>query len=167
MRKFITLFVAAAAILGTGVTASAASAKAPAAQIRIGGLGFSSLGEGGLDLTPGIESVILLNYSFSPKNLKGYTLSDKGGNVIPLCAAIANTVVDCTSTTEDADNDGVFNVNDSNAWVTLNPRSQTSLNVEARNDGPWLGDGGDTVYLKNSVGKLLTEFRYWVNNPAS
>jgi len=168
MRKIVSFVVSMIVGVALVFTATAASALAPASQVRIGGLGFSSLGTGALDLTPGVESVVLLNYAYSTKSLKGYHLTDKAGNVVPLCATSSpTTVFDCESATADADSDGVVNLNDADTWITLAARSQMNINVEARNDGPWLNDGGDTVYLKNSVGRVLTKFVYSVSNPTS
>lgn len=168
MRKIVTAVISVLAGITLIFTATSASAQAPASQVRIGGVGFSSLGTGALDLTPGVESVILLNYAYSSKNLKGYHLTDKAGNVVSLCVASSpTTVYDCESTTADHDSDGVVNANDADTWLTLAARSQMTINVEARNDGPWLNDGGDTVYLKNSVGRVLTKFVYSVSNPTS
>lgn len=168
ISKFASVLGALLALVMVTFTATSASAQAPASQVRIGGVGFSSLGTGALDLTPGVESVILLNYAYSSKNLKGYHLTDRAGNVVPMCATSGpTTVFDCESATADADADGVVNLNDADTWITLTARSQLSINVEARNDGPWLNDGGDTVYLKNSVGRVLTKFVYSVTNPTS
>lgn len=168
MRKIMSIVVASITGLALIFTATAATAQAPASQVRIGGVGFSSLGTGALDLTPGVESVILLNYAYSVKNLKGYHLTDRAGNVVPMCATSSpTTVYDCESTTLDHDSDGVVNVNDADTWITLPSRSQMTINVEARNDGPWLNDGGDIMYLKNSVGRVLTKFSYQVVNPTS
>ncbi len=187
MRKIISILGTIFLILGPVTLASVAyaHAQAPTSQVRIGGVGFSSLGTGSLDLTPGVESVILLNYAYSVKGLKGYHLTDKAGNSVPLCAVrpvvtgqdgdtstpttpgLGTILSNCESTTADYDDDGVTNVNDSSEWISLTARSQMTINVEARNDGPWLNDGGDTVYLRNSVNRVLTKFVYNVSNPTS
>lgn len=156
------------------VAGASASTNAVTSQVRIGGVVYSSLGTGVIDLTPGVEAVVLLNYSFSSKNLKGYHVTDRAKNVVPMCRVDlvagppqSNTVHTCESATMDTDLDGVMNVNDSDEWITVPARSQLLVNVEALNDGPLLNDGGDVLYLKNSVGKVLTVFTYSVQNPTS
>jgi hypothetical protein len=166
VKRILTVLTVIAAVILTVSAGAAAHVRVGASQIRIGGVGFSSLGTGALDLTPGVESVTLLNYSFSPKNLKGYSLKDKAGNVVPLCAVVSAALVDCTSVTDDHDSDTTVNASDADAWITLAARSQMTINVEIRNDGPWLNDGGDTIYLLNSVGRVLTKFVYAVSNPS-
>lgn len=168
MRKIIRIAlasIAGASLLVTGVSAQAA-AQVPVSQVRLTGVGFSSLGVG-FDLTPGVESVTLANYSYSAKNLKGYRLTDRAGNVIWLCATTGATFADCTSTTLDGDSDSTVNAADADAWISLAARSQMTINVEGRNDGPWVNDGGDAIYLRNSVGRVLTVFTYSVSNPTS
>lgn len=180
MRKIVRIAFAAVAASALFVTAVAASAstQGPASQVRLTGVGFSSLGTGPAGATPGIESATLANYSYSPKNLKGYRLTDRAGNVVWLCDDDA--FQSCTSTTADHDRAAdvaaytgegtapvIPNASDADAWITLPARSQVAVNVEGRNDGPWLNNGGDTVYLRNSVGRVLTQFGYAVSNPTS
>lgn len=186
MRKIIRIALASIAGAGLLVTAVSASASAqgPVSQVRLTGVGFSSLGDSTLDLSPGVESVTLANYSYSAKSLKGYRLTDRAGNVVWLCkTASSTTVIDCTSTTLDHDRAAdemawasaghtdaapvIANNADNDAWIVLDPRKQVTINVEGRNDGPWLNDGGDAVYLRNSVGRVLTSFVYAVTNPTS
>lgn len=143
-------------------TTAASATQSATSQVRLGGLAFSSLGTGPVgEETPGVESVTLLNYAYTVKNLKGYTLRDAAGNVVPLC----KWLVDCTSTTGDHDADAVVNASDSDAWLDIPARSQMVVNVEGRNDGPLLNNGGDTIYLRNSVGTVLSVLRYSVSNP--
>lgn len=179
MRKIISIALAAVAASALLFTAASAQAQqAVTSQVRLTGVGFSSLGAGGLDESPGVESVTLANYSYSSKNLKGYRLTDRAGNVVWLCAAV--TLQSCTSTTLDHDRAAdvaaytgegtapvIANNADADAWVTLPARAQVAVNAEGRNDGPWLNDGGDAVYLRNSVGRVLTSFTYSVVNPTS
>lgn len=146
-----------------GVTASSASSVA--SQVRLGGASFSSLGAGSaMDETPGMESVTLLNYSYSSKSLKGYSVKDAAGNRVWMCKTVATN---CTSNTLDDDADTVKNINDSDSWITMGARSQRTVNVEGRNDGPLLNNGGDTTYLLNSVGHVLSVFKYAASNPTS
>lgn len=165
MKKLPLVLVALPAIAASLLFAANASANTSAtSQVRITGLGFASLGAGAVvDDTPGFETITLGNYAYSAKNLKGYTVKDTAGNVVPLCALNVN----CTSTVADHDADGVVNMNDSQAWLELGPRMQKTINLEIRNDGPLLNNGGDTVALRNSVGTVLSIFRYAVSNPTS
>lgn len=149
-RLIVTI---AAILIGLAVTGSAlANARAATGSVKIGGVGYASLGTGVIDMTPGVESVILLNYSYSSKNLKGYTLVDKAGNVVHLCRVVGGIPLNCAD-----------NLSDMSDSVTLGARSQTLVNVEILADGAWLGNTGDTLYLKDSVGHVVSTFAYKVS----
>lgn len=154
MMKRMAAVVAAVGLVvaALGVTVSA-SASAASGNVRIGGVSFSSLGktvtvpEGEAQYQPGVENIILRNYGYSAKNLKGYRLVDKAGNVIPLCQHPKDPVL--CNTEADA--------------LVIPARSQQAFDVETLHDGPFMNNGGDTLYLRNSVGKVVSTFVYKVS----
>jgi hypothetical protein len=178
MRKILSIALAAvgaSALLVTG--ASAQGQQAATSSVTLTGVGFSSLGPVGTN-PPGIETVILANYGESAKSLRGYRVTDSASNTVYLCA---EGVTRCTSTTADNDraadetawasagNTGtapvISNAADNDAWLTLDPLKQTVVNVETRYGRAWMNNGGDTVYLRNSTGRILTKFVFTVSNP--
>jgi len=179
MRKIISIALAAVGASGLLITgASAQGQQAATSQVTLTGVGFSSLGPNVID-PPGIETVILANYGENPKSLRGYRVTDSASNTVYLCAY---TVTRCTSTTADHDraadeaawasagNTGtapvIPNSADNDAWLELPALKQTVVNVEALYGKAWINNGGDTVYLRNSVGRVLTKFAFTVSNPA-
>jgi hypothetical protein len=169
VKRFLAAVVAAvlAVIVAVPAAGARASEQRAVGNVKIGGVLWSSVGTGIIDLTPGVEAVDLANYSFFTKNLKGYHLKS-GPDVIPLCridhpSPGTNVLHECMSVILDDDSDGTVNKDDGDSWVSLPARSQLLYNVEYANDGPMLSNVAADVRLYNSVGTLVSRFQYKVS----
>lgn len=153
-RLFGTIF-AVLALIALAAIPSAASQTAGAGDIRLSGVVYSSVGVGTptAGTAPYVtslvrESVVIVNNGYDEKNLRGYTLIDKAGNVTKLCATVSQA---CTNAGPMSD------------WYTIPARSQIVVDVEALHVDAWVNNSGDTVRLRNSVGATVSTLTFSVS----
>jgi hypothetical protein len=152
-RLFTTIFVVLAGIALFAIP-SASAQTAGSGDVRLSGVVYSSVGVG--DPTAGTapyvttlvrESVVLVNNGTDDKNLKGYTIIDKAGNLVKLCKTVVQT---CAG--------------DMNDWLTIPARTQLLVDVEALHaNTAFVNNGGDTLRLRNSVGATVSTLAFAVS----
>jgi len=154
-RLFSTIFVCLAMIALAAIP-SAAAQTAGSGDIRLSGVVYSSVGVGDPATlsAPYVgtlvrESVVIVNNGYDEKNLRGYTLIDRAGNVTKLCASPVNQA--CTYAGGEAQ------------WLTIAARSQVIVDVEALHVSAWVNNSGDTVRLRNSVGNTVSTLAFSVS----
>lgn len=154
-RIFGTIF-AVLAMIALAAIPSAAAQSAGAGDIRLSGVVYSSVGVGdpGTLSAPLVgtlvrESVVLVNNGSDDKNLRGYTIIDKAGNLVRLCASpVSQTCV---------------NNGPADTWLTIPARTQMIVDVEALHVSAFVNNGGDTLRLRNSVGATVSTLAFSVS----
>jgi len=155
MKRFFGTIFLILGMIGLAAIPSAAAQSAGTGDVRLSGVVYSSVGTGDPATlsAPSVgtlvrESVVIVNNGYDDKNLRGYTVIDRAGNVTKLCASPVSQT--CTYAGGEAQ------------WLTINARTQVIVDVEALHVTAFVNNSGDSLRLRNSVGNTVSTLTFSV-----